>query len=81
MNAAKRVLNHATGYAYTKHDHCQQWVMPDGAREMTGWIERGDTTVADKMLKNYAETIARLEADIVKWQAIRAGLEAEQDDA
>jgi hypothetical protein len=52
--------------------------MPDGAREMTGWIECGDTTAADKMLANFAATIARLEADVVKWKAIRAGLEAEK---
>lgn len=57
-----RARNHATGYAYTKHDHCQKWRLPDGTEVMTGWIEPGDTETLSKSIRTIWDQVERLQA-------------------
>ncbi|WP_277522399.1 hypothetical protein [Arthrobacter sp. ES3-54] len=74
----RRVNNHATGYPYSKRDHTQQWLMPDGSREYTWWIEPGDTSTLDAHIEHRREQIAKSEAAIALYESLRAGVIAER---
>jgi hypothetical protein len=57
-----RALNHATGYPYTAHDHCQKWIMPDGTEQFTGWIAHGDADHVSEQIRSIWDQVERLQA-------------------
>jgi hypothetical protein len=76
----RRVPNHATGYRYTKHDHQEAWLMSDGSKEVTGWIEPGDTASLDKAIEGREKQIQRLQAEIRLYEQIREAVAQEKTE-
>lgn len=76
----RRQRNHATGYKYSKHDHCQAWRMPDGAVFMSGWIDPGDTTGLDKGIAGRKEQIEKLQEELRTYELIREAVAMEDPE-
>ena len=73
----RRERNHATGYHYTKHQHCQKWRMPDGTEFYSGWIEPGDTEGLDKSIAGRRAQIEKLQDELRTYELFRQAVAAE----